>query len=266
MLHLHSHNSITANPIERLVPAMKKMICLLLCLMMIIPAAVSRATETINSISVTLKLPLPGTIANMTPSVTVPAGAPYEYSTEESRWYIGEGSGYMGYDFMPLNAVFEATKTYYAGIVVRPMEGYMFSSDAAVSCTNGTAIKKKNIPGAYASFIVEFTVPKAEKVSLKKLKISKLSSPSKTKIKVFWKKLTSAQKKKIKKIEIQVSADKGFKKSVITKRVSSGKSSCTVKGLKKNRKYYVRIRAYTEEKTVINVSKWSAKKSIKTKK
>ena len=102
---------------------MKKKICLLLCLMMIIPAAVSQATETINSISVTLKLPLPGTIANMTPSVTVPAGAPYEYSTEESRWYIGEGSGYMGYDAMPVDAVFEATKTYYAGIVVRPMEG-----------------------------------------------------------------------------------------------------------------------------------------------
>ena len=246
---------------------MKRIICILLCLMMLIPVAVSQATDIISYITVTLRLPKPGTTAFEPPFVTVPAGANYEYDGGESVWFT-DGSKFANkFDIMPKGAVFEAGKAYYAGLIVSAMEGHQFDSAAHISCTNAnTKIVYEDIGSSDAAFIVEFTVPKEEKISLNKLKISKLTSPSKTKIKVTWKKLTSAQKKKIRKVEIQVSVDKGFKKSVITKRASAGKSSYTVKGLKKGKKYYVRIRAYTETEDCIYLSKWSAKKSITTKK
>lgn len=104
------------------------------------------------------------------------------------------------------------------------------------------------------------------KTTLKKISITKLKADSKSKITVTWKKLTGTDRKKISKIEIQVSTDKNFKKIIADKTVSSGKTSITIKGLKKSTKYYVRIRAYTKSGKILYVSKWSSKKNIKTKK
>ena len=105
-----------------------------------------------------------------------------------------------------------------------------------------------------------------ENPSLKKISINKVKAVSNKKIKVEWKKLNSKDRKKINQIEIQVSTNKHFTKIVKSKKVKSSKTSYTVSGLKKNTKYYVRIRAYTKSGNTIYVSKWSSKKSITTKK
>ena len=103
-----------------------------------------------------------------------------------------------------------------------------------------------------------------EKVSLSKIKISKTKA-SKNSVTVKWKKLSKTTRKKVKKIQVEISKDKNFKKDVISKTISSGKTSAKFSGLEKGQKYYVRVRAYTQSGSVINVSKWT-KKTVKTKK
>ena len=104
-----------------------------------------------------------------------------------------------------------------------------------------------------------------EQVTLKKLKSVKLKAVSKKKIKVSWKKLSKKLRKEVKKIQIQVSTDPEFKTILKEKYLSSKKTSYTVGGLKKNTKYYIRIRAYTEKDGVKHVSEW-VRKGKKTKK
>ena len=103
-----------------------------------------------------------------------------------------------------------------------------------------------------------------EKVTLSKLKSVKLKALSAKKIEVKWKKLSKKDQKKIQKIEIQYSTDKTFK-TYKTKWAKKTKSSVKISGLKKNTKYWVRIRAYKKSGNIIYVSKWVTK-SKKTKK
>ena len=105
-----------------------------------------------------------------------------------------------------------------------------------------------------------------EQVTLKKIKISKVTAVSKKKVKVAWKKLSSKVRKKAKMIEVQISTDKSFAEILQTKTLKSSKTSCTFSGLQKNTKYYVRIRVFTEEGNIKYVSPWSSVKKIKTKK
>lgn len=102
------------------------------------------------------------------------------------------------------------------------------------------------------------------KPTLKTVKILKPKAAKKSAT-IKWKKVTKKNLKKIKKIEIQYSTDKNFKKGVKKKYVSAMKTSYKVKGLKKGKKYYVRIRAYTKKNGVVHVSKWSSKKPFKAK-
>ena len=131
----------------------------------------------------------------------------------------------------------------------------------------GTGDQQTTDPGTGAGTGEQTVTPTSlsEQVTLKKISIDELSA-SKNKIKVEWKKLSSKERKKAKNIEIQVSRDKNFTKDVITKTVKSSKTSVTIKGLKKGKKYYVRIRTFTETKEGKIVSKWSKTKNIKTKK
>ena len=105
----------------------------------------------------------------------------------------------------------------------------------------------------------------AEKVTISKLKSVKLKALSAKKLQISWKKLSKKEQGKIQKIEIQYSTDKSFKTGVKTKYAKKTKSSYTIKGLKKNTKYYVRIRAYKKSGGVVYVSKWVTKNK-KTKK
>ena len=104
-----------------------------------------------------------------------------------------------------------------------------------------------------------------EKATLSKLKSVKLKALSAKKLQISWKKLSKKEQGKIQKIEIQYSTDKSFKTGVKTKYAKKTKSSYTIKGLKKNTKYYVRIRAYKKSGGVVYVSKWVTKNK-KTKK
>lgn len=92
----------------------------------------------------------------------------------------------------------------------------------------------------------------------------KLSKAKKTSIKVSWKKVSGVAA-----YQIQYSTSKNFKKAKTVK-VSAKSTSKVLKKLKKNKKYYVRVRSYKVTK-VNNKSKnvysaWSAKKVLKTKK
>ena len=107
--------------------------------------------------------------------------------------------------------------------------------------------------------------PEGEQVTLKKLKSVKLKAVSAKKLEISWKKLSKKEQKKIQKIEIQYSTDKTFQTDVKTKWAKKGKASYTIKGLKKNTKYWVRIRAWKKDGNIIYVSKWVTK-GKKTKK
>ena len=105
-----------------------------------------------------------------------------------------------------------------------------------------------------------------EQVTLKKVKISKVSAVSKKKIKVFWKKLSKKVRKTARNIQVQVSTDKNFGTIVAEKILKNTKTSVSIGGLKKNTKYYVRIRVFTEDGKTRYVSPWSSVKKVKTKK
>ena len=104
-----------------------------------------------------------------------------------------------------------------------------------------------------------------EKIVFSKLKSVKLKALSKKKIKVSWKKLSKKVRKEVKQIEIQVSTDPDFVNIVKSKILSSKKTSYTVPGLKKNTRYFIRIRAYNEKDGLKYVSEW-VMKTKKTKK
>lgn len=92
----------------------------------------------------------------------------------------------------------------------------------------------------------------------------KLSKAKKTSLKVTWKKVSGAAA-----YQIQYSTSKNFKKAKTIK-VSAKSASKVLTKLKKNKKYYVRVRSYKVTK-VNNKSKnvysaWSASKALKTKK
>ena len=99
--------------------------------------------------------------------------------------------------------------------------------------------------------------------ALPRIQISKLQTGKKA-FTVKWKKLSSKNRKKISKIQIQYSTNKSFKKNVKNVYVKSSTTSRTIKKLKGKQTYYVRIRAYTKKGSKIKTSKWSAVKKIKT--
>ena len=97
----------------------------------------------------------------------------------------------------------------------------------------------------------------------------KKPAAKKNAITVKWKKLSKKQikKGKVTHYEIWVSTNKAFPAGELTKEklVKKSKASLKVKGLKKNTKYYVRVRAVRKAGNVKYVGKWK-QKTIKTKK
>lgn len=99
------------------------------------------------------------------------------------------------------------------------------------------------------------------KVSVTRVKSVKLSSSSK-KIKVSWKKVAGVTG-----YQVQYAVNKKFKKAA-TVSVKKAKTTKTTikKGLKKGKKYYVRVRAYKTVGGKRTTGKWSAVKTVKVKK
>ena len=100
------------------------------------------------------------------------------------------------------------------------------------------------------------TVTAVPKVKSLKLKAGKKS------IKVSWKKLSSAQRAKFTKVQVQISTSKKFR-TYREINVSKAKASYKIKGLKKGKTYYVRVRNIRKAGKVTYVSKWSAVKKAK---
>lgn len=96
------------------------------------------------------------------------------------------------------------------------------------------------------------------KIILKKTAIKKIVNKKKRSMKLTWKKRAGVTG-----YEIQYCTKKSFKKKVHTKKVKkASKTTITIKGLKKNKKYYVRIRTYKIVDGTKYVSKWSTKKNV----
>lgn len=89
----------------------------------------------------------------------------------------------------------------------------------------------------------------------------KISKPKagKKKMTVKWKKVSKKNQKKITGIEIQIATDPAFTSIVMTTTGGKNKTSKTIKGLRSNTKYYVRIRAFKNAADGKHISKWKKK-------
>lgn len=98
-----------------------------------------------------------------------------------------------------------------------------------------------------------------KKQSVKKTKISiKLSGKKKRTIKAKWNKIA-----KVKGYQLQYATNKKFTKN--KKTIKTKKCSVQIKKLKKGKKYFVRVRAYTTQKRKKKYTAWSKLKSLKCK-
>lgn len=96
-------------------------------------------------------------------------------------------------------------------------------------------------------------------VSLAKPSVKKIKAKNKS-IRITWK-----RKSGITGYEIQYSTNKKFKKAKIVKIKKTKTKSKVIKKLKRKKRYYIRIRTYKILNGKIYKSKWSKKKTIKTK-
>ncbi len=245
---------------------------------MMLKVKVPGSSHIIDVISLAFTPPQAGSTAENPPAISVPSGANYTIGQVIDQMpvlsWMTENGGEMAPD-----AVFEAGKTYYAFVQLKAVSGYEFDEDVRFSIPGATVdfssgagtddytqmilVLMVKIPGGADS--APAPAGPIEKVTLSKLKSVKLKALSAKKIEIKWKKLSKKDQKKIQKIQIQYSTDKTFKTGVKTKWAKKTKSSYTIKGLKKNTKYYVRIRAYKKDGNTVYVSKWVTKNK-KTKK
>ena len=149
--------------------------------------------------------------------------------------------------------------------------GYLFtgwntaSDGSGKACADGASVTLKDEDlTVFAQWEKEPDPGPLEQGGLKKLSKVKASAVSAKVIRIEWQKLSSKDRKKAKKIEIQVATDKAFTNIVKKKTLNSSKTSWTVSGLTKNRKYYIRIRTFTRKGNVTYVSPWVTK-NAKTK-
>lgn len=121
--------------------------------------------------------------------------------------------------------------------------------------------------GIYGTGRRAFTI-KENPYSISKPPIIKKPAPFRDRINIKWKHFNRKLKKdknlwkKIKKVQVQCAYDKDFRKLVKSVKVSKNRTSAVIKGLKKNKKYYVRVRYYNGK----GYSAWSKVKTVKTRK
>ena len=105
-------------------------------------------------------------------------------------------------------------------------------------------------------------VTKTFKILPKGTSLKSVKNSGKKQIKVTWKK----QNKQTTGYKIQYTTDKKFKKSVKASTITKNKYTIkTIKKLKKNKKYYVRICTYKKVGKTTYYSTWSKVKSVKVK-
>lgn len=110
---------------------MKKLLCLVLCLIMIIPASISLSESKINSITVTITVPKAGTKTSTAPVVTVAAGN--HCSLKGAVWLTDDFT-----DELPGSTVLQGGKKYHIGLMIVPDDGYEFANPLNFRIGNGT--------------------------------------------------------------------------------------------------------------------------------
>lgn len=197
---------------------MKKLLCLFLCLLLIIPAAVSLADNTITSITLTITPPKAGSTTSTKPVVTVPSGCHYKVA----------GTFWLADDFnlLPGVIVLEGGKTYHIGVSLYADSDYEFAPVKAY-ITNGvynsafTPIVYSN--GRGFDMVVDVTVPKpivdqitvsggVYKLDHSKLTATLISAADKNAKKLTIPNTVSANDKTYKVTEIKSKACSGMKK------------------------------------------------------
>ena len=123
----------------------------------------------------------------------------------------------------------------------------------------------KNISGETGRIVINAKWQKKKVVKdLQKVGDFKITAKKTRRIEITWRKATKPERKGFDKYEIQYSTKKNFEnaETIILKKTAS---QLQLSKLKKNKKYYVRIRKYKEDANKVHVSPW-VKKSVKTKK
>ena len=195
---------------------MKKLLCLVLCLIMIIPASVSLAEGKIDRIVVTVTVPKAGTKASTAPIVKLDAGSHCQIV----------GTAWVADDFstiLPASTVFQGGKKYHILVLVTPDSGYQFNSSINFGTRNGILNNSIN-PFLYDAntlcYVIDTTVI-ADQVSASggvyKLNHSKLTATlikpaDKNEKKLNVPNTVSANGKKYNVTEIKSGACKGMKK------------------------------------------------------
>ncbi len=110
---------------------MKRFVCLLLCLVMLIPAAGSLAASTIpiTKVSISMDAPKPGDKAT-TPAVSLPSGSHCKYIADKSLWL-------EPYEpvAIPESTSLQAGKLYRVELYLEADSMYDFSDNMKVECT-----------------------------------------------------------------------------------------------------------------------------------
>lgn len=133
-----------------------------------------------------------------------------------------------------------------------------------ISGDNGSKIENENKQATKPSVSVGLNTGTSTKVTGKKpAQVSKVSVKAyKKSIHVKWKRQTAVNGG----YQIQYAANKKFTKAKRTKNVSKGNSKKIIKNLKKNKTYYIRVRAYNYNGKKKIYGKWSKVKKVRTKK
>lgn len=133
------------------------------------------------------------------------------------------------------------------------------SADGSYDLTSAVyklRLTKGEAPDTDRSEIVSRTVPAAKKVKL---------SAGKKSFTVRWTKLSPAKRAGVDKIEVQYSTSRKFRPSAtVSKKLAKSRKSLKVKGLKKRKVYYVRVRTIKYGSDAVYVSKWSKVRKIRT--
>lgn len=187
--------------------------------------------------------------------------------------YNCTGCGYYYFSeayYYPQSLVISTEKQFYDGNEKTPAVTVYDRLGNVISPYEYAVSYEKNVNPGKAYVTVTFTssrysgeLSKSFFIYPKKMKVLSLTSSSPTKMTLKWEKDTTVTG-----YEIKYSTSKKFYKSK-TKTVTVAKNSASSKaitGLVKNKKYYVRVRAYKVYKNTYKYGAWSDVMSVKTKK
>ncbi|MCR5837463.1 MAG: fibronectin type III domain-containing protein [Lachnospiraceae bacterium] len=186
---------------------------------------------------------------------------------------VGVGEGKAEYEGSPFETEYSETGKFENGYCHFVEEdkstssgetgGVELKTTAAATVGETTTVNETTIANETTAVVtttnnVETTKKSSEKTVVSPTKITKLKAKKKA-VFVKWKKV-----KKIAGYQIQYSTKKKFGKAK-TVNVKKNKTSITIKKLKKNKRYYVRIRTYILQGEERKYSDWSAAKYKKIK-